>query len=171
MSDKIIEFVYNSSLQKRPKKLQNNVFVLYLPKRIKLRPEEFINVEMKQSFCLPKQIIATCILLPTLCKNGLCTESFQYISADNNICNASQPINLPWKMHLELANRSTKTVFLICKRQELFPYRAKHTGIGNFRSFFALLPTLKNPKIKILKNEKNCWRYHHLTHVYQKSQS
>ena len=29
----------------------------------------------------------------------------------------------------------------------------------------------KNPKIKILKNEKICWRYHHFTHVYQKSQS
>ena len=29
----------------------------------------------------------------------------------------------------------------------------------------------KNPKIKILKNEKTCWRYHHFTHVHQKSQS
>ena len=29
----------------------------------------------------------------------------------------------------------------------------------------------KNPKIKILKNEKICWRYHHFTYVYQKSQS
>ena len=30
---------------------------------------------------------------------------------------------------------------------------------------------IKTPKIKILKNEKICWRYHHFTHVYQKSQS
>ena len=30
---------------------------------------------------------------------------------------------------------------------------------------------LQTPKIKILKNEKNCWRYHHFTHLYQKSQS
>ena len=28
----------------------------------------------------------------------------------------------------------------------------------------------KNPKIKILKNEKICWRYH-FTHMYQESQS
>ena len=28
----------------------------------------------------------------------------------------------------------------------------------------------KNPKIKILKNEKNCCSNHHFTHVYQKSQ-
>ena len=54
-------------------------------------------------------------------------------------------------------------------------YRVKHIEIGNFRSFFALLlpppHPKKNPKIKILKNEKNCWRYHHFTHVHQKSQS
>ena len=30
---------------------------------------------------------------------------------------------------------------------------------------------LKTPKIKILKNEKRCWRYHNFTHVYHKSQS
>ena len=29
----------------------------------------------------------------------------------------------------------------------------------------------KNPKIKILKNEKIYWRYHHFTYVYHKSQS
>ena len=29
----------------------------------------------------------------------------------------------------------------------------------------------KNPKIKLLKNEKNCYRYHHFTHVYQRLQS
>ena len=47
--------------------------------------------------------------------------------------------------------------------------RAKQTQIGNFRSFLPFIP-LKTPKIKILKNEKICWRYHHFTHVYQKSQ-
>ena len=39
--------------------------------------------------------------------------------------------------------------------------------LGHFLSFYPL----KNPKIKILKNEKICWRYHHFTHVHQKSQS
>ena len=36
--------------------------------------------------------------------------------------------------------------------------------------FLPFIP-LKPPKIKILKNEKICWRYHHFTHVHQKSQS
>ena len=44
--------------------------------------------------------------------------------------------------------------------------RAKQT----FRSFFPFIP-LKPPKIKILKNENVCWRYHHFTHVHQKLQS
>ena len=48
--------------------------------------------------------------------------------------------------------------------------RAKQTQIGDFRSFLPFIP-LKAPKIKILKNEKNCWRYHHFTNVHQKSQS
>ena len=48
--------------------------------------------------------------------------------------------------------------------------RAKQTQIGNFRSFLPFIP-LKAPKIKILKNEKICWRYHHFRHVQQKWQS
>ena len=36
--------------------------------------------------------------------------------------------------------------------------------------FLPIIP-LKTQKIKILKNEKICWRYHHFTHVHQKSQS
>ena len=42
----------------------------------------------------------------------------------------------------------------------------KLVKIGHFLPFYPL----QNPKIKILKNEKNCWRYH-FTHVYQKLQS
>ena len=49
-------------------------------------------------------------------------------------------------------------------------YRAKQTKIANFRLFFTLSSPWKSQKSKILKNEKNCWRYH-FTQVYQKSQS
>ena len=37
-------------------------------------------------------------------------------------------------------------------------------------SHFLPFNPLKNPKIKILENEKIYWIYHHFTHVYQKSQ-
>ena len=69
MGDKIIEFIYDGSLQKGQEKFQKNVFVLYSPKRIKLRPGELINVNMKLPVRIPEQIIAACVLLPTLCKN------------------------------------------------------------------------------------------------------
>ena len=114
MSDIIIEFI-KDSLLKRPKKLHNNVFILYSPNGIKLRPGEFINVYKKLSVCMAKQIILSCVFLPTLSKNGLRMESFHYISADSNICNASQP----WEVHFELVNRSANTVFSIRKTEEL----------------------------------------------------
>ena len=93
--------------------------ILFTPNRFKLRPGEFINVNMKLLVRIPEQIIAACVLLPTLDKNGLRMASNQYISADNNICNTNLPINLPWKVHFDLVNRSTNTVFSICKKQEL----------------------------------------------------
>ena len=49
-------------------------------------------------------------------------------------------------------------------------YRVWQTEIGNYESFFALLSPLKSKKIRIWKNEKYCWRYHHFTQMYQKSQ-
>ena len=119
-SDKIIKFIYNSGSQKGPKQLQNNVFVLYSPQRIKLRPGEFKHVNMKLVVRIPEEIIAACVLLPTLSKNGLKLESFQCISADNNICNTNQPANLPWKIKFDLVNRSTGgAIFIIHKKQEL----------------------------------------------------
>ena len=129
MCDKITEFIYDGSLQKRHKKLQDNVFVLYLSKRIKLRPGEFINVDMKLSVHTHEQIIAACILLPTLTKNGLCMESYQYMSSNNNknsICNTHQLVNSPWKIHFELINRSTNTLFFnMQKTRNLFIYYLK----------------------------------------------
>ena len=45
--------------------------------------------------------------------------------------------------------------------------RLKLAILGHFLPFIPL----NTPKIKILKNEKICWRYHHFTHVHQKLQS
>ena len=42
--------------------------------------------------------------------------------------------------------------------------RLKFEILGHFLPFYL-------PPSKFWKNEKNCWRCHHFTHVYQKSQS
>ena len=58
---------------------------------------------MKLSLCLPDQLIAACVLLPSFTENGLKLENCQYISSDNYINNLNQPIILPWKLQLELS--------------------------------------------------------------------
>ena len=61
----------------------------------------------------------------------------------------------------------------------LLRYGARPTELfvilDHFLSFYPSPPTLPPPlatqKIKILKNEKNAWRYHNFTKLYQKSWS
>ena len=53
---------------------------------------------------------------------------------------------------------------------QFLKFRAWQTEISNFRSLFTLLSAWKPKKLKFFKKEKNCWRYHHFTNVYQKSQ-
>ena len=74
---------------------------------------------MKLLIFLPEQIIIACTLLPSCSENGLKLENCKNISADNNTINFNQPINLPWKLQLELVNRSMNTIFSIRKRQEI----------------------------------------------------
>ena len=38
-----------------------------------------------------------------------------------------------------------------------------------FGLIFTLLPPKQHEKLKLNKNEKNTWRYHHFTKVHQKS--
>ena len=88
---------------------------------------------MKLSVHLPEKITAAWVLLPTLSKNGLSMEDFRYISADNNIHNANQPINLPWKIHSELVNRRVNTVFLIRQKQELCFLTTLNEGMNELK--------------------------------------
>ena len=44
--NRTVEFIYNRTTR-RPRRLKNNVFVLYSPKRIRIQPGEKINIDMK----------------------------------------------------------------------------------------------------------------------------
>ena len=105
---------------------------------------------MKLSIRPPNQIFFGCTLLPIFCENGLKLENCFHISANNNTMNLNQPINLPWKLQLELVNRSlnttlsfytpyiqTNTVFLLFHQGYMFPRR--HTNL-----------------MKLKNNDKNC---------------
>ena len=92
---------------------------MYSSERIKIQPGGYRKIDMKLSIRLPQQIVTCCTLLLTFSENGLKLENCQYISTDNNIINFNQPIILPWKLQLDLVNRSMNTTFLISKKQEL----------------------------------------------------
>ena len=53
---KIVEFIYDKTM-KRPKRLRNNVFVIYSPERFRLQPGENGKLDMKVSIRPPNQII------------------------------------------------------------------------------------------------------------------
>ena len=68
MSNKVIEFIYD-------KTLDNKVFIPYSPEGIRLQPGEFKKVDMKLSTRLPEQVATTCTLLLSFSKHGLKLEN------------------------------------------------------------------------------------------------
>ena len=61
-SKEIIKFYYQKSTR-RPKRLENNVFVIYSPERIKLQPGEKTTVNMGIKITFSKNIEASCRIL------------------------------------------------------------------------------------------------------------
>ena len=81
MSD-CIKFTYKI---KRPKLLENNVFVLYSPQRLKFEPGEKKMVDMKLNIKFPTDIRGSCRLLFQLSNAGLQLQNNNYLSADTNL--------------------------------------------------------------------------------------
>ena len=52
--NRTVEFIYDR-MTRRPRRLKNNVFVLYSPKRIRIQPGEKININMKLKIGLQKK--------------------------------------------------------------------------------------------------------------------
>ena len=56
MNRNCIEFIY-AKTTRRPRRLENNVFVLYSPERIKLQPGEIKPINMKTKLRLPDNLV------------------------------------------------------------------------------------------------------------------
>ena len=82
MSHQTIQFNYKI---KRPKLLENNVFVLYSPQRLKFEPGEKKMVDMKLNIKFPTDIRGSCRLLFQLSNAGLQLQNSNYLSADTNL--------------------------------------------------------------------------------------
>ena len=65
-----IEFIYDKTMR-RPKRLENNVFILYAPEKIRLQPGELKDVNMKLKLKFSKNFVGTCVLLETFRNHGL----------------------------------------------------------------------------------------------------
>ena len=83
--NRTVEFI-NDRTTRRLRRLKNNVFVLYGPKRIRIQPGEKINIDMKLKIRMQKNIVGSCTLLQTFDKNGIKLLNSQHISSEANIC-------------------------------------------------------------------------------------
>ena len=133
-SKEIFKFHYSASTR-RPKKLENNVFIIYSPERIKLQPGErkFTDTQIKLYFS--KNVNGSCRLINSYENQGLKLLNSSYISQEvnSNIDNllTIDENNLPsWKLIFELCNTSFTDTILIRKKQDLgyFLTIQKHTG-------------------------------------------
>ena len=70
---------------KRPKLLENNVFVLYSPQRLKFEPGEKKIVDMKLNIKFSTDVRGSCRLLFQLSNAGLQLQNSNYLSADTNL--------------------------------------------------------------------------------------
>ena len=118
MGEKTVEFIY-SETTRRPKRLENNVFVLYNPKGIRLMPREKHKIDMKIKIRLSEDLIGCCTLLQTFTENEVKLLNSQHISSETNKANFRQNVALPWTLSLEIFNQNTNTIIRLNKRQEL----------------------------------------------------
>ena len=110
---------------KRPKKLDNNVFVIYSPNRITINPGEIKNVNMQLKIFLPRNIEGTCRLLLSLSNQKLKLLNSNLISQKYNQNIEIEEIyeqgnNLPpWNPNFEILNGDLTKSVTIRSRQEL----------------------------------------------------
>ena len=117
-----VKFQYK---KRRPKKLENDVFVIYSPERIIINPGEIKNVNMQLKIFLPKNIEGTCRLLLSLSNQKLKLLNSNLISQKYNQNIEIQEIyeqgdNLPpWNLNFEILNGDLTKTVTIRNKQEL----------------------------------------------------
>ena len=70
---------------KRPKLLENTVFVLYSPQKLQFEPGEKKIVDMKLNIKFPTNVNGSCRLLFQLSNAGLQLQNSNYLSGNTNL--------------------------------------------------------------------------------------
>ena len=108
-----IEFHYKAT--KRPKLLENNVFVLYSPQKLKFEPGEKKMIDMKLKIKFPQNITGTCRLLFGLANCGLYLQNSNYLTCETNL-------------HFEILNSNLTQKIEIKSRHEIGYFTPDHVG-------------------------------------------
>ena len=104
MNTQTIRFYYKI---KKPKLLENNVFVLYSPERLKFEPGQKKMVDMKLNIkTTTTDITGSCKLLLQLSNAGLCLQNADRLSQNTNL-------------HLEIFNSNMTQTIEIKSRGEI----------------------------------------------------
>ena len=75
------------------------------------------------------------------------------------------------RLEILLFYKSVPKIMIICHTVPEIRHMTDVIVIFYFGLIFTLLPPKQHEKLKLNKNEKNTWRYHHFTKVHQKSWS
>ena len=108
-----IKFFYGKT--KRPKMLDNNVFVLYSPQKIKLEPGEKKLIDMKLKIRFPPDVTGSCRLLFQLVNNGVRLQNSFYLSGITNL-------------HFEILNSNMTQTVQIKSRHEIGYFTPDYVG-------------------------------------------
>ena len=106
-----VEFSYS---KRRPEKLENGIFVLYTPERIKLQPGEVIIVDMKLHLKLSKNLLWGCVLLPSLISHNIKHLNAYHILTDSLTLEDS-----PYRIIFEIQNRNMNKTIQVRAKTEL----------------------------------------------------
>ena len=112
MSIPTIKFYYKTT--KRPKLLENNVFVLYSPQKLKFEPGEKKTVNMGIKINFPANTTGSCRLLFGLSNCGLHLLNGANLTGDTNL-------------HFEILNSNLTNRLQINNRQEIGYFVANNT--------------------------------------------
>ena len=124
LQENIVKFSYNNK-NKRPKRLENDVFVIYSPETITIHPGEIKNINMQLKIFLPKSIEGSCYLLLSLSNQKLKLLNSNIISQKYNPNIEIEEIYEkkeylpPWNLYFELSNGNFTKSIRIKNKQEL----------------------------------------------------
>ena len=102
---------------KKPMLLENNVFVLYSPQKLKFEPGEKKMVDMKINIEFSKNLTGSCRLLFQLTNAGLHLQNSNYLTGNTNL-------------HFEILNSNMTQTLEIKNRCEIGYFTADCVGRG-----------------------------------------